>query len=231
MPRKSQVDLISISGIVSAQAQQELVTEGLDNFELPKSLVTSIARSALPDNAKLPKDTILALVKGSTVFINHLGAPSALLGRVSPSSTNRPFEIPQLERKAYDVAMSKQHKSISAADVIRALEILELGDMIETIQEDLQAFREEQRAAGKNESGSAPPSRRLSVQPGAPTIRIKPPKKETSSRATSSSSYSRRQEKDEEQHQGDQGHAEGTPGLYHNWQSGGHPDEGNSDME
>ncbi len=34
--------------------------------------------------------------------------------------------------------MSKQHKSISAADVIRGLEILELGDMIETIQEDLQ---------------------------------------------------------------------------------------------
>ncbi|KAK0497083.1 hypothetical protein EDD18DRAFT_1105363 [Armillaria luteobubalina] len=173
MPRKSQVDLISISGIVSAQAQQELVTEGLDNFELPKSLVTSIARSALPDNAKLPKDTILALVKGSTV--------------------------------AYDVAMSKQHKSISAADVIRALEVLELGDMIGTIQEDLQAFREEQRAAGKNDSGSAPPSRRLSVQPGAPTIRIKPPKKDDSSRATSSSSYSRRQEKDEEQRQGDQG--------------------------
>ncbi|KAK0463798.1 uncharacterized protein EV420DRAFT_1520096, partial [Desarmillaria tabescens] len=52
MPRKSQVDLISISGIVSAQAQQELVTEGLDNFELPKSLVTSIARSALPDNCE-----------------------------------------------------------------------------------------------------------------------------------------------------------------------------------
>ncbi|KAK0228855.1 hypothetical protein IW262DRAFT_1456070 [Armillaria fumosa] len=195
MPRKSQVDLISISGIVSAQAQQELVTEGLDNFELPKSLVTSIARSALPDNAKLPKDTILALVKGSTVFINHLGAPSALLGR--------------LERKAYDVAMSKQHKSISAADVIRALEVLELGDMIGTIQEDLQAFREEQRAAGKNDNVSAPPSRRLSAQPGAPTIRIKPPKKEDSSRATSSSSYSRRQGKDEEQHQGDQGYAEG----------------------
>lgn len=207
MPRKSQVDLISISGIVSAQAQQELVTEGLDNFELPKSLVTSIARSALPDNAKLPKDSILALVKGSTVFINHLAGT------------------------AYDVAMSKQHKSISAADVIRALEILELGDMIETIQEDLQAFREEQRAAGKTDSTSAPPSRRLSVQPGAPTIRIKPPKKEDSSRATSSSSHSRRQDKNEEQRQGDQGYAEGTPGLYHNWQSGSHPDDGTSDME
>ncbi|KAK0463797.1 uncharacterized protein EV420DRAFT_1108523 [Desarmillaria tabescens] len=45
--------------------------------------------------------------------------------------------------------MSKQHKSISAADVMRALEVLELGDMVETIQEDLQAFREEQERLGK----------------------------------------------------------------------------------
>ncbi|KAG7448130.1 histone-fold-containing protein [Guyanagaster necrorhizus] len=206
MPRKSQVDLISISGIVSAQAQQELVTEGLDNFELPKSLVTSIARSALPDNAKLPKDTILALVKGSTVFINHLAGT------------------------AYDVAMSKQHKSISAADVMRALDILELGDMVEMIQEDLQAFRDEQRSAGKasgHDSVSLSASR-LSVQPGAPTIRIKPPKKEPASRATSLSSYSRRQDMDS---QGRAEFGEATPALYHNWQSSSHPDGGNSDEE
>lgn len=58
---------------ISAQAQQELVSEGIENFELPKSVVTKIAKSALPDNAKLQKETVLALVKGSTVFINYLG--------------------------------------------------------------------------------------------------------------------------------------------------------------
>jgi hypothetical protein len=39
MPRKDQ------PGPITAQAQQDLVSEGLDNFELPKSLVTKIAKS------------------------------------------------------------------------------------------------------------------------------------------------------------------------------------------
>lgn len=39
---------------------------------------------------------------------------------------------------AHDVAMSKQHKSISATDVLRALEILELGDLVEGLQTELQ---------------------------------------------------------------------------------------------
>lgn len=84
MPRKD-----AGGGPISAQAQQDLVSEGIENFELPKSLVTKIAKSAvssriyfltvfsnvsqIPDNVKLQKETVLSLVKGSTVFINYLG--------------------------------------------------------------------------------------------------------------------------------------------------------------
>jgi hypothetical protein len=42
MPRKE-----SNTGPISAQAQQDLVSEGIENFELPKSLVTKIAKSAV----------------------------------------------------------------------------------------------------------------------------------------------------------------------------------------
>jgi len=58
----------------SAQAQQDAVSEGIENFELPRALVTRIAKSAVPENVKLQKDTVLSLVKGATVFINYLGA-------------------------------------------------------------------------------------------------------------------------------------------------------------
>lgn len=84
MPRKD-----AGGGPISAQAQQNLVSEGIENFELPKSLVTRIAKSGvssqihslivvsrvsqIPENAKLQKETVLSLVKGSTVFINYLG--------------------------------------------------------------------------------------------------------------------------------------------------------------
>lgn len=42
MPRKEPA-----AGQSSAQAQQEAISEGIDSFELPRSLVTRIARSAV----------------------------------------------------------------------------------------------------------------------------------------------------------------------------------------
>ncbi|KAF8345098.1 histone-fold-containing protein [Amanita rubescens] len=125
MPRKD-----AHTGQISAKAQQELVSEGIENFELPKSIVAKIAKSALPENAKLQKETVLSLVKGSTVFINYLGA------------------------WAHDVAQSKQHKSISASDVLKALELLEFGDLVEPLQSELLVYRELAKT-DKSKKGSA----------------------------------------------------------------------------
>ncbi|KAL1757873.1 hypothetical protein FB107DRAFT_259300 [Schizophyllum commune] len=94
------------SNTLTAQNQQELISEGIENFELPKSVVTKIAKSALPDNVKLQKETVLSLIKGSTVFINYLA-----------------------------------HKSVSASDVIKALEVLEFGDLVEPLNAELNIFR------------------------------------------------------------------------------------------
>lgn len=127
MPRKD-----TGSGPISAQAQQDLVSEGIENFELPKSLVTKIAKSAIPDNAKLQKETVLSLVKGSTVFINYLAAT------------------------AHDVALSKQHKSISASDVLKALEMIEFGDLVEKLQEELQIYRDNTKGDKGKKSAVVP---------------------------------------------------------------------------
>lgn len=126
MPRKD-----AGGGPISAQAQQDLVSEGIENFELPKSLVTKIAKSAMPDNAKLQKETVLSLVKGSTVFINYLVAT------------------------AHDVALSKQHKSISASDVLKALEMIEFGDLVENLQNELQIYRDNTKGDKNRKSGTA----------------------------------------------------------------------------
>ncbi|KAJ7140062.1 histone-fold-containing protein [Mycena crocata] len=120
----------SVQGTISAQAQQELVSEGMENFELPKSLVTRIARSALPENVKMQKETVLSLIKGSTVFINYLAAT------------------------AHDVALSKQHKSISASDVLKALEMIEFGDLVDKLQAELTVYRE-QAKTDKSKKGSS----------------------------------------------------------------------------
>jgi len=124
MPRKD-----AGGGPISAQAQQDLVSEGIENFELPKSLVTKIAKSAMPDNAKLQKETVLSLVKGSTVFINYLAAT------------------------AHDVALSKQHRSISASDVLKALEMIEFGDLVDPLQNELQIYRDNTKGDKNRKSG------------------------------------------------------------------------------
>ncbi|KAF9475040.1 histone-fold-containing protein [Pholiota conissans] len=120
MPRKE-----TYAGPLSAQAQQDLVSEGIENFELPKSVVMKIAKSAIPENVKLQKETVLSLVKGSTVFINYLAAT------------------------AHDVAQSKQHKSISASDVLKALETIEFSDMVNKLQGELLLYRD----LSKNDKG------------------------------------------------------------------------------
>ncbi|KAH8105155.1 histone-fold-containing protein [Cristinia sonorae] len=119
MPRKEST--ISAAAVSSAQAQQESASDGIEAFELPKSLVTRIARSAFPDNVKLQKEAMLALLKGSTVFVNYIAAT------------------------AHDVAVSKQHKSISASDVLKALEVTQFGDMVDKLQDELQAYRDLQK--------------------------------------------------------------------------------------
>ncbi|KAL1747979.1 hypothetical protein HDZ31DRAFT_71848 [Schizophyllum fasciatum] len=94
------------SSTLTAQNQQDMISEGIENFELPKSVVTKIAKSALPDNIKLQKETVLSLVKGSTVFINYLA-----------------------------------HKSVSASDVLKALEVLEFGDLVAPLTAELNVYR------------------------------------------------------------------------------------------
>ncbi|KAI0072352.1 histone-fold-containing protein [Panus rudis PR-1116 ss-1] len=115
----------------SAEAQQDANSEGIDAFDLPRSLVTRIARSALPDNVKLQKETILALTKGSTVFVNYIGA------------------------SAHDIAASKQHKSIAASDILKALEVAQFGDMLPLLQTELQAYRDNQSRGKKGGTSSS----------------------------------------------------------------------------
>lgn len=64
MPRKEPA-----GGQTSAQAQQEAISEGIDSFELPRSLVTRIARSAVSSLSTHLADPVQQLIR---VFPLHL---------------------------------------------------------------------------------------------------------------------------------------------------------------
>lgn len=46
----------------------------IEDNELPKSILTRIAKGALPDGAMIQKDAKTALSHASTVFINYLAS-------------------------------------------------------------------------------------------------------------------------------------------------------------
>jgi len=91
---------------VTAESQQSAASDGIYNYELPRSLVAKIARASVrdsdrqrvlgdkhaqvPDNCKFQKETILALLKGSTVFINCLGAYTFVRSQKTLSTQRSP---------------------------------------------------------------------------------------------------------------------------------------------
>lgn len=125
-----------------AAAVDSATTSGIEAWELPKTLVTKIAKAAVDAGAesensisgdangsvpnalptKFTKDATLSLVKGSTVFINYVAAT------------------------AHDIALSRSHKTIAAADIIKALEQLEFGDIAAILPGELEAYRAAEKA-------------------------------------------------------------------------------------
>ena len=69
-----------------AMQQQKEYTQGISDFELPKTTLTKLAKGAvgfalrsrflsldqIPDNVKMQQEVIMALMRSSTLFINYL---------------------------------------------------------------------------------------------------------------------------------------------------------------
>ncbi|GAA5928224.1 uncharacterized protein JCM15063_003825 [Sporobolomyces koalae] len=117
---------------------------GIDQFELPKSVVARLAKSAVAPEVKLQKEVPLALVKGSTVFINYLAA------------------------LAHDLAQEKNQKTITAVHVLEAVKQLgwqdEGEELSKHLKRELKAFRKiaEQK---KNGTYVAPTKPRTAAPP------------------------------------------------------------------
>lgn len=137
---------------VSALAQQEAVSEGIEAFELPRSIITRLARSAVSEEIEL----LLNSAKSSCTLID-VGEHEDVKRRrfVVPESIYSFHQLPRYvffscfylrfdsfplceAATAHEVAASKQHKSISATDVLKALELVEMGDMVPKLQQELQ---------------------------------------------------------------------------------------------
>ncbi|GAA5844386.1 hypothetical protein JCM3766R1_006376 [Sporobolomyces carnicolor] len=132
---------------------------GIDQFELPKSVIARLAKSSVPPEVKLQKEVPLALVKGSTVFISYLAALS------------------------HDLAQEKNQKTITAVHVLEAVRQLgwdesssaggggggvKSGRFEKELKRELKAFR---RIVESKKNGTYVPAakKQQPSRPGAPS--------------------------------------------------------------
>jgi len=137
MPKKTEPSAVSVALTQSAKSQQDTVMLGIEDFELPRALVVRIAKSELPDNVKIGKDASLGMTKAATVFINYLTAT------------------------ALDIAKARGLKTITTADVLKAMEVIEFGDQVASLEEELEAYRE----GGKKSRASGAATKKKGVAP------------------------------------------------------------------
>lgn len=96
-------------------------TYTIDDLLMPRSLIVKLAKTALTNDAPLPKDGVTALMRATTVFISYIAATAS---RISQDAGR---------------------KILSLSDVLSALEEQRFGDMVALVQESTEAMQAEQK--------------------------------------------------------------------------------------
>ncbi|AAW46916.2 expressed protein [Cryptococcus deneoformans JEC21] len=110
----------------AASIQMKANSVGMGEYELPKTTLTKLAKGSIPDNVKMQQDVVLALLRGSTLFISYLTAA------------------------AHDQAIARSGRTVTAADVIKAIIEMDFGPadaLVPIMEQELAAFRNIQQRA------------------------------------------------------------------------------------
>ncbi|KDN69850.1 putative histone-like transcription factor and archaeal histone [Colletotrichum sublineola] len=84
-----------------AKADRDALT--VEDLNLPKSIITRLAKGVLPPNTQIQGNAVLAMSKSATVFINYLAS------------------------HANEITVNANKKTVSAEDVFKALDEIEFG--------------------------------------------------------------------------------------------------------
>ncbi|KAF9908714.1 hypothetical protein BX616_011383 [Lobosporangium transversale] len=124
------------------------MSTSIEDNELPRAILTRIMKQVLPEGTNIQSNAKLAMAKSTTMFINYLASA------------------------ANEEALRAGHKIISAAHVLRALEPLDLEDMLPRLEEEFKAYQSIQRsrkngakaAAAKDKEESLTSKKRKSTE-------------------------------------------------------------------
>ncbi|KAI1840175.1 hypothetical protein JX266_013628 [Neoarthrinium moseri] len=102
----------------SEKRERERDSVAIEDLNLPKSIITRLAKGVLPPNTQIQANAILAMTKAATVFINHLA------------------------NAANERTLGSNKKTIMPAEVFEALDDIEYPEFRETVQKEFKKFNE-----------------------------------------------------------------------------------------
>ncbi|TVY46109.1 DNA polymerase epsilon subunit D [Lachnellula subtilissima] len=121
MPPKKAVDVSkSATGDEGTPAKDQPLREGvnIEDLNLPKSIVTRLAKGVLPPNTQIQGNAMLAMTKSATVFVNYVAA------------------------QGNEIAHQEGRKTLASRDIISALKALEFPDWEDRLQAELDKYTE-----------------------------------------------------------------------------------------
>ncbi|TPX16702.1 uncharacterized protein E0L32_003643 [Thyridium curvatum] len=100
----------------------------IEDLNLPKSIITRLAKGVLPPNTQIQANAILAMTKSASVFVNHLASAAPLVWRGALS--------------ANDITLASNKKTIMPQDVFSALDDIEFGFMRPQLEAEFAKFNQ-----------------------------------------------------------------------------------------
>ncbi|RDW88876.1 hypothetical protein BP6252_00908 [Coleophoma cylindrospora] len=117
----------------------------IEDLNLPKSIVTRLAKGVLPPNTQIQGNAMLAMSKSATVFVNYLASadPSLEKRKEDGEETQKNIELIEMNYRANAHTQKAQRKTISPQDVFAALQDdLEFPDFVPRLEAELAKFNE-----------------------------------------------------------------------------------------
>ncbi|EUC37623.1 hypothetical protein COCVIDRAFT_104390 [Bipolaris victoriae FI3] len=116
-PRKSNVSAVSNEpSPVAPRSAPRDDSLGVEDLNLPKSIVQRLAKGVLPPNTQIQKDALLAMSKSATVFVNYITSCAA------------------------EKALSNGKKTVMPKDVFDAMQELEFAFMLPRLEAEVTKF-------------------------------------------------------------------------------------------
>ncbi|CCU75461.1 H2A domain containing protein [Blumeria hordei DH14] len=116
-PRKNEVPMTSAAD-ENVSTKEASTAVNIEDLNLPKSIVTRLAKGVLPANTQIQSNAMLALTKSATIFISYIAS------------------------QANENAATANRKTVTPNDVLAAIDDSEFSDWRPRLETELQKYTE-----------------------------------------------------------------------------------------